>query len=121
MREIKFRAWCGKMLFPHGIFINGDRIRLMFYGEHEKNECLEYTSIPYNFKEPLFLMQYTGLKDKNGREIYDGDIVRADWHWETPHLIEWPDDLYDICEYCISDCLEVLGNIYENPELMEAK
>lgn len=75
------------------------------------------------------LMQSTGLLDKNGKEIFFGDVCRVDWNDKRypPHCIEieWNDEK---CSIDIeggspkSDCAnhyEVIGNIYENPELLK--
>lgn len=69
----------------------------------------------------LALMQYTGLKDKNGKEIYEGDIVRSgNWIAEVPSINEF---ILQAMTYgqSMTDYTRtiVIGNIYENPELIK--
>lgn len=133
MREIKFRAWDKKnkqMLNPASDIGN-----LMFaYGEN-------YDHIT---KYDAEIMQYTGLKDKNGKEIYEGDVVFTKWSKPfvgrddgTNREVFWADDKgawaltnyngkrNDLCSYLKThahpDSVEIIGNIYENPELLENK
>jgi len=123
-REIKFRAWDKKeneMLNDFSTFT--DDFTDIF------NETIEYK------KESLELMQYTWLKDKNWKEIYEGDIIATsnDWKdhadvweqeimWEVEFTYDWYTQLgqHDYLDSMYNkDYLEVIWNIYENPELIK--
>ena len=135
MREIKFRAWDRKfkrMFDVYSVCWDDDRI-FDIEGRDKDLAVICLTGYP-----DVILMQYTGLKDKNGKEIYDGDIVK---HPERPyHLSEesgwetWTKDVVDLQpprlwlrresmgyegeELVDPEDSEVIGNIYENPELV---
>ena len=125
MREIKFRAWDKqeKRMF--------DVLGISWYDgvifESYADAGVEWYSkeIKHNISDCI-LMQYTGLKDKNGKEIYEGDIVRDQdgnlyqvkyaKYYIYPFGAIFPHRPKEIVnEY---EC-EVIGNIYENPELLE--
>lgn len=106
MREIKFRVWIEKgkrMLYDSSLAIKG-------------NQIIEEIGTK--------VMQFTGLKDKNDKEIYEGDIVETRYGKGkitydetnacfTPNVAAMDFEAWDI------DYLEVIGNIYENPELIK--
>lgn len=127
MREIKFRAY-----------------------HKERKEIFEIASIDFEEKKAALsngvikllnvdfkqfeLLQYTGLKDKNGKEIYEGDIVlikldeTSTWHKTVvgfkkgafiADLIDKEDYVYIFHHGFTDDDFEIIGNIYENKNLLE--
>ena len=104
------------------------------------HEVMEYINDLYWFEEngvrdwdgnsnfgSYALMQSTGLKDKNGKEIYEGDIVKEDsgyigkvfWDTYMWNVKDYRASLWDYPTDIFSDgTLEVIGNVYENPEMM---
>lgn len=112
MRDIKFRAWdaIAKKMWTPIVGLNGV---LLTY-----NQIGGYVSFPA-YEDPL--MQYTGLKDKNGIEIYEGDIIKdeIDGYHDTVVYKENKFILEPTGDDCVYwDKCEVIGNIYENPELL---
>lgn len=112
-REIKFKFWLGhtkKMTCEHTL--------------------IEIAHLHWDFTEDIIPLQYTGLKDKSGKDIYEGDIC-------STYNINEPSNLVDTVvfddgsfvfqnDYKLSaelrgfksDYIEIIGNIYENPELL---
>ena len=127
MREIKFRAW----VKDRKEIVNVEEIDFM-------NKVINYIDNDYENNrqeiigscfEDIELMQYTGLKDKNNKEIYEGDIFHTGSK-KILYVVEWIDcglkgrqiknKSWIGLDYWKDD-IEVIGNIYENPELMVDK
>ncbi len=128
MREIKFRAW----------FLGSKTMQDWASISHR----LSHADSHWYFNNPkIILMQYTGLKDKSGVEIYEGDIVTITYGIppiSDKLIVEYADNkvvadisvsgwwLRNTIENCESgslcktyeDSLEIIGNIYENPGLV---
>lgn len=129
-----------KMLF-RGMDFSGALSRSWIFGSLDTTEN-EYTIMIYPdrfgnkcriFVDPKTVGQYTGLTDKNGKKIFEGDIVERLWLGEKHiYRIYYDSDIssfigadidcqgfttfnYDSCEF------EVIGNIYDNPELLEVQ
>ncbi|WP_413481221.1 YopX family protein [Latilactobacillus sakei] len=140
MREIKFRAYIrdeGRLLNVNLIDFDDEYVRV--WDEYDENEE------EWFFKD-INLMQYTGLKDVNGVEIYEGDVVSFGSVWDNgdnedldeeihigvveydPHYAVYNVNceesgerrflLMDVVNY---DGFGVIGNIYESPELLEVR
>jgi uncharacterized phage protein (TIGR01671 family) len=120
-REIKFRAWHNKLkrFAPEhaSIQIQGEYPHVAF-DMFNGNFDTEVWGI-----DEVTLMQYTGLKDKKGVEIYEGDIVKSlgeqDYSFGV-RVVTFTGGKFTVEGYgLIGSLVEVIGNIYENPELLE--
>ena len=133
MRPIKFRAWTGKKIISWDVLRNLKTIMLSLILE--------------GFHRDYIPMQFTWLLDKSGKEIYEGDIVKRDdrsngryWRFAVVELdpdiqfncssineIDWiknsSDYTFHYWQFVYKDTenhLTIIGNIYENPELINA-
>lgn len=122
MRELKFRAWDKKnqeMRYGYPVIIKG---KIDSFVEDITGSTFGIDSWPFE------LMQSTELTDKNGKEIYEGDIVKTQWRGQTG-VIKWAMGGFALKNgMIVIETLftlrynkwefEVIGNIYENPELL---
>ena len=133
-REINYKVWDGKkmhtpadvLFFKDGALAHVDNWELAEY------EGPGWTLLSESDNPKLRFLQYTGLKDKNGKEIYEGDIARdisgkvAVIVYSPPSFFaQFKGELWDIntkgSPVEMVECIEVIGNIFENPELLEDK
>ena len=128
MREIKFRAWVKE---KKEIF----EVILINYVSKKVTYIVERTGHLLNIRHDKFndieLMQYTGLKDKNNKEIYEGDIVKLRANHGigvVKYYDEWGAFVVEYIKHrqlavlgmnYYKEDIEILGNIYENSELIK--
>jgi uncharacterized phage protein (TIGR01671 family) len=135
MREIKFRAWDKKNKRMTTEGFHHSRLSMCLRGNLFYKDNYDNTELRQYVQDNFILMQYTGLKDKIGKEIYEGDILKL--------YIDEVDE-YSIAEVFFNDCcfnlidrtdlidnepfeiglnitneIEVIGNVHENPGLLK--
>lgn len=125
MREIKFRCWDTEN--KQMLKVQELDFEDTFYGGRLSIRADMYND--YFDIEDMILMQYTGLKDKNGKEIYEGDIVKLGTY--TKGVVEYSDKYAQFIiintntiEYEYEPLgdytkIEIIGNKWDNPELLE--
>jgi hypothetical protein len=154
MREIKFRAWNKerKVMFTPEKYDDQEYLMIGIDGEllGVDSCCWDGGCSAYNTwteGNPWIVMQYTGLKDKNGKGIYEGDVIRYKylpgkgfWNCDKMHIIKWGSTGFKmeplpnkggfngwLCSLpgaympSCQELFEVIGNIYSNPELLEER
>lgn len=111
MRTIKFRAW------------NKDKKKFVKVMIREDGRVYN-PNHPSDWKETPIIIQFTGLEDKKGKEIYEGDIIQVGeykfriYHGQFGWCVQNQNGTVDDLDMSIING-EIIGNIYENPELLE--
>jgi len=125
-RQLKFRAFDdGKMVYENNIL----------HLSNEDNQILRLAKFWSNIRDDSFVMQFTGFKDKHGKEIYEGDIlnvcngsINGTLWMDKPYAVEYGLKGCEMCKFCwdkdgnsemdSTHWCEIIGNICETPKLL---
>lgn len=144
VKEIGYRAWIKKekrMVECSGIKLGNcpQGFYGVYYRDVPKEENVESKGDIYLYRDDIILMQYTGLKDVNGKKIYEGDVMKPQYTFDRNFVVVYdenlcsfelrnsPDESYITSEHLYDttgqndlgyNFWEVLGNIHENPALL---
>lgn len=141
MREIKFRAWipASKEMIEIGVLELDRMVGHDYYNFYDRYAgTTAYFDPQLGEGKKSFLMQYTSLKDKHGKEIYESDVIEDHfghvwtvvfqdgcfWLYRkgfrtTNQMMSWPVDCYPMFRVDHSKYSKVIGNIHQNPELCQ--
>jgi len=109
MKELKFRIYHKKKEKFYKV------TTIYFYKDSTDIEYADVSSLVFSDPDDAIIMQYIGIKDKNDKEIYEGDIIRIS---DKIIVVSQIDNLsYFICNLS-GNKLEIIGNIFKNPELL---
>ncbi|MEC4569459.1 YopX family protein [Paenibacillus sp. CMAA1739] len=136
MREPKYKFWDREEKRMIGPNLDSERYYIGSYNGLSLFDTERKDEDGYTYQMDVEFLQYTGLKDHNGREVFDGDVFKIPDLYETPENTETTYHyskvkfengaftvggqpmIYEDWDYLQRDC-EVVGNIYENPSLLE--
>lgn len=118
-RIFKFRIWCNYWKPARFVKLN----ELLIFTKDLDSVINEFFN-----QKAYTVQQFTGLLDKNGKEIYEGDIIKqiendgwgcSDSQTEEQYIIEFRNGCFLAYGKCLSSQMEIIGNIFENPELLK--
>jgi uncharacterized phage protein (TIGR01671 family) len=116
VRELKFRAWDKKL---NRMWTWED------IHEAEANGFITFLEMLED-KDRFVPLEYTGLKDKNGQEIYEGDVIKfSNGFYDDPYVVKFDEGCFEANRHGmfrrLNECedIQVIGNIYQTPELLE--
>ncbi|HIC3265623.1 TPA: YopX family protein [Campylobacter jejuni] len=140
LQDFDFRIWDGKK------YINNIKGGVYIHKINDHIKCLNRNQDCYNYEfelddldnSNLEIELFTGLYDKNGKKIYEGDILRIqlDYNKVEKGFVQYHNGIFKVInrkasqashEYCVTfleicyikDCVEIIGNIHENTELLK--